>query len=96
LTNILINTMNLEKYTPLAFFSGLSEADIQLLAPYFAPQTWVAGTVVFEQGKFANLPYHRPAAFSTRSAFNVINSLGPRRPQSTTSTLEVRLPRMTQ
>jgi CRP/FNR family transcriptional regulator, cyclic AMP receptor protein len=57
LTNILLNNMNLEKYTPLAFFSGLSEADIQLLAPYFAPQTWVAGTIVFEQGKFAEYLY---------------------------------------
>jgi CRP/FNR family transcriptional regulator, cyclic AMP receptor protein len=42
--------MNLEKYTHLAFFNGLGAADIQLLAPFFAPQTWVAGTVVFGQG----------------------------------------------
>jgi len=49
--------MNLEKYTHLAFFSGLSAADIQLLAPVFAPQTWVAGTVVFEQGDYAEYLY---------------------------------------
>jgi len=49
--------MNLQKYTHLAFFTGLSAAEIQLLAPYFAPQTWVAGTVVFEQGDFAEYFY---------------------------------------
>ena len=49
--------MDLEKYTHLAFFSGLSIADIQLLVPLFAPQTWVAGTVVFEQGDCAEYLY---------------------------------------
>jgi CRP-like cAMP-binding protein len=49
--------MNLEKYTHLAFFTGLSDEEIQLLAPFFAPQTWVAGTVVFEQGDFAEYLY---------------------------------------
>jgi len=49
--------MNLEKYTHLAFFTGLSSEEIRLLAPYFAPQTWVAGTVVFEQGDFADYLY---------------------------------------
>jgi CRP/FNR family cyclic AMP-dependent transcriptional regulator len=49
--------MNLEKYTHLAFFTGLCAADIQLLAPFFAPQTWVAGTVVFEQGDYAEYLY---------------------------------------
>ncbi len=49
--------MNLEKYTHLAFFSGLSAAEIQLLVPFFAPQTWVAGTVVFEQGDYAEYLY---------------------------------------
>jgi CRP-like cAMP-binding protein len=49
--------MNLEKYTHLAFFTGLSAAEIQLLAPLFAPQTWVAGTVVFEQGDYAEYLY---------------------------------------
>ena len=49
--------MNLENYTHLAFFNGLSAADIQLLMPFFAPQTWVAGTVVFEQGDCADYLY---------------------------------------
>ncbi len=49
--------MNLEKYSHLAFFSGLQTADIQLLAPYFAPQTWVAGTVIFEQNDYAEYLY---------------------------------------
>jgi CRP-like cAMP-binding protein len=49
--------MNLEKYTHLAFFAGLCPLEIQLLAPFFAPQTWVAGTVVFEQGDFADYLY---------------------------------------
>jgi CRP/FNR family cyclic AMP-dependent transcriptional regulator len=49
--------MNLEKYTHLPFFSGLCPAEIQLLEPYFAPQTWVAGTVVFEQGDYAEYLY---------------------------------------
>jgi CRP/FNR family transcriptional regulator, cyclic AMP receptor protein len=49
--------MNLEKYTHLAFFTGLSAVEIQLLAPFFAPQTWVAGTVVFEQGDYAEHLY---------------------------------------
>jgi CRP/FNR family transcriptional regulator, cyclic AMP receptor protein len=49
--------MNLEKYSHLAFFTGLQAADIQLLAPYFAPQTWVAGTVIFEQDDYAEYLY---------------------------------------
>lgn len=49
--------MDLEKYTHLLFFKGLSAAEIQLLAPFFAPQTWVAGTVVFEQGDYADFLY---------------------------------------
>jgi CRP-like cAMP-binding protein len=49
--------MDLEKYTHIAFFCGLSTADIQLLVPLFAPQTWVAGTVVFEQGDCAEYLY---------------------------------------
>ncbi|MGA2488569.1 MAG: cyclic nucleotide-binding domain-containing protein [Anaerolineales bacterium] len=49
--------MNLEKYSHLAFFNGLQTADIQLLAPYFAPQTWVAGTVIFEQDDYAEYLY---------------------------------------
>src|SRR5450759_4889161 len=49
--------MNLEKYTHLVFFTSLSAAEIQFLAPFFAPQTWVAGTVVFEQGDYAEYLY---------------------------------------
>jgi CRP/FNR family cyclic AMP-dependent transcriptional regulator len=49
--------MNLGKYSHLAFFSGLGAADIQVLAPFFGPQTWVAGTVVFEQGDCADYFY---------------------------------------
>jgi CRP-like cAMP-binding protein len=49
--------MNLDKYTHLSFFSGLNDADIRLLAPFFTPQTWVAGTVIFEQGDFAEYFY---------------------------------------
>jgi CRP/FNR family cyclic AMP-dependent transcriptional regulator len=49
--------MNLEKYGHLAFFAGLQTADIQLLAPYFAPQTWVAGTVIFEQDDYSEYLY---------------------------------------
>lgn len=49
--------MNLEKYSHLAFFSGMKTADIQLLEPYFAPQTWVAGTVIFQQDDYAEYLY---------------------------------------
>jgi CRP/FNR family cyclic AMP-dependent transcriptional regulator len=49
--------MNLEKYSHHAFFTGLQAADIQLLAPFFAPQTWVAGTVIFEQDDYAEYLY---------------------------------------
>jgi len=49
--------MNLERYGSLAFFKGLCAADLQLLAPFFAPQTWVAGTIIFEQGDYAEYLY---------------------------------------
>jgi len=49
--------MNLEKYSHLAFFNGLCAPDLQLLGPYFAPQTWVAGTVLFDQGDYAEYLY---------------------------------------
>ncbi len=49
--------MNLEKYADLAFFCGLGPADLQLLAPYFTHQAWVAGTAVFEQGDYAEYLY---------------------------------------
>jgi CRP/FNR family transcriptional regulator, cyclic AMP receptor protein len=49
--------MNLEKYSQLSFFTGLNPDDIQLLGPFFAPQTWVAGTAIFEQGDYAEYLY---------------------------------------
>ncbi|MGB8215505.1 MAG: cyclic nucleotide-binding domain-containing protein [Anaerolineales bacterium] len=49
--------MNLEKYDHLAFFTGMHPADIRLLEPYFAPQTWVAGTTIFEQNDYAEYLY---------------------------------------
>jgi CRP/FNR family cyclic AMP-dependent transcriptional regulator len=49
--------MNLEKYSHLAFFIDMQAADIQLLAPYFSPQTWVAGTVIFKQDDYAEFLY---------------------------------------
>jgi CRP/FNR family cyclic AMP-dependent transcriptional regulator len=49
--------MNLDRYTHLSFFTGLSAEEIRLLAPFFTPQTWVAGTVVFEQGDSAEYLY---------------------------------------
>ena len=49
--------MNLDKYKHLAFFSDLQDGDIQLLAPFFSHQSWVAGTVVFEQGDCAEYFY---------------------------------------
>jgi CRP/FNR family transcriptional regulator, cyclic AMP receptor protein len=49
--------MNLDKYHHLGFFNGLQSEDIQLLAPYFAPETWVAGTVIFEQQDYAEYFY---------------------------------------
>jgi CRP/FNR family cyclic AMP-dependent transcriptional regulator len=49
--------MDLEKYTHLAFFHGLSISEINLLGPYFSPRSWVAGTVVFEQGDSAEYLY---------------------------------------
>jgi CRP-like cAMP-binding protein len=49
--------MKLDNYSQLAFFSGLQMDDIQLLAPYFTPQTWVAGTVIFEQNDYAEYLY---------------------------------------
>jgi CRP/FNR family cyclic AMP-dependent transcriptional regulator len=49
--------MNLEKYSHLAFFTGMGESDIQVLAPFFTPQTWVAGTMIFEQNAYAEYLY---------------------------------------
>ena len=55
ISNIII--MNLERYGHLAFFAGLQPTDLQLLEPYFAPQTWVAGTKIFEQDDYAEYLY---------------------------------------
>ena len=49
--------MNLEKNAQLAFFNGLATADVRLLEPFFAPQSWVAGTLIFEQGDYADYLY---------------------------------------
>jgi CRP-like cAMP-binding protein len=49
--------MNLEKYSHLSFFNGMNAQELQLLEPFFAPQTWVAGTSVFEQGDYAEYLY---------------------------------------
>jgi CRP-like cAMP-binding protein len=49
--------MNLDKYAGLAFFTGITPDELRLLEPYFAPQTWVAGTVIFEQGDYAEFLY---------------------------------------
>ncbi len=49
--------MNLEELDCLAFFDGLSTADVRLLAPYFAPQTYPAETTVFGQGQRADYLY---------------------------------------
>jgi CRP-like cAMP-binding protein len=49
--------MRLDKIRQHAFFSGMSEADLKLLEPYFALQTWVAGTTIFEQGDYAEYLY---------------------------------------
>ncbi len=49
--------MDLEKYASLAFFKGLSAADLRALAPYFKSLRFVAGTTIFEQGERAESVY---------------------------------------
>lgn len=49
--------MKFETLSHLAFFEGLDPADLQLLAPFFAPQRFEAGAVVFEQGERADFLY---------------------------------------
>jgi CRP-like cAMP-binding protein len=49
--------MNFEKYGSLAFFKGLSANDLEALAPFFASMTYVAGTVIFQQGDRAENLY---------------------------------------
>jgi CRP-like cAMP-binding protein len=48
--------MNAEKYASLTFFKGLDSEDLYDLFDYFSVTTFVAGTVIFEQGdQAANL-----------------------------------------
>jgi|SRR5271157_276256 len=49
--------MRFEQLDRLAFFQGLSAADMRLLAPYFTPQSFPVGTTVFEQGDRAIFLY---------------------------------------
>jgi CRP-like cAMP-binding protein len=49
--------MKVENLSHLIFFEGLSTADLQLLAPFFAPQNFLAGTTIFEQGDRADFLY---------------------------------------
>ncbi len=43
-------SMKLDDLACLEFFNGLSTADMQLLAPYFAPQSFPGNINIFEQG----------------------------------------------
>lgn len=56
MANILHN-MNFVKYASLAFFNGLGADELNALAPFFASKTYVAGTVIFEQGDRAENLY---------------------------------------
>ncbi|MCS7011874.1 MAG: cyclic nucleotide-binding domain-containing protein [Anaerolineales bacterium] len=49
--------MDLKAYSSLAFFNGLSAADLEVLGPYFWSKRYVAGTVIFEQGERADIVY---------------------------------------
>jgi CRP/FNR family cyclic AMP-dependent transcriptional regulator len=49
--------MNVANLGHLVFFEGLSPADLQLLAPFFAPQNFPAETTIFEQGDRADYLY---------------------------------------
>jgi CRP-like cAMP-binding protein len=49
--------MKPENLGNLAFFDGLGTADLQLLAPFFAPQSYAAGSTVFDQGDKADFLY---------------------------------------
>lgn len=49
--------MNVEKYASLAFFKGLEPGDLYDLLDYFSVTTFVAGTVIFEQGDQADNMY---------------------------------------
>jgi CRP/FNR family cyclic AMP-dependent transcriptional regulator len=56
LANILHN-MDIKKYGSLAFFIGLNTHDLEALAPFFMSSTYVAGTIIFEQGDRADNLY---------------------------------------
>ncbi|MFH2102853.1 MAG: Crp/Fnr family transcriptional regulator [Chloroflexota bacterium] len=45
------------KLAQLSFFDGMSDAQYEVLAPYFARQRYKEGTMVFEQGDFAEYLY---------------------------------------
>ena len=49
--------MKPENLGNLTFFNGLGTADLQLLAPFFVPQSYDAGSTVFEQGDQADFLY---------------------------------------
>ena len=49
--------MNLSSYIELSIFDGLAQSDLDILGPFFNPQTWVAGTVLFHQGDQADFLY---------------------------------------
>lgn len=49
--------MNLDEFGNLAFFKDLASSDLQLLAPFFSPQSFSAGKTVFEQGSRADYLY---------------------------------------
>jgi CRP-like cAMP-binding protein len=49
--------MKSEELERLAFFKGLRPADMQLLAPYFAPQCYPSSTTIFDQGDAADYLY---------------------------------------
>ena len=52
-----IHAMIIDVIGELAFFEGLSTADIRLLMPYFSSQFYPASTIVFEQGDIAEYLY---------------------------------------
>jgi CRP/FNR family cyclic AMP-dependent transcriptional regulator len=52
-----IHAMIVDVMEELAFFEGLSTADIKLLMPYFNSQLYPASTIVFEQGDIAEFLY---------------------------------------
>lgn len=49
--------MNQEDLAPLEFFKGLASTDVELLGRFFESSTYVAGTVIFDQGDLAEHMY---------------------------------------